>query len=312
LQVSLDQKHAGTVGADGGLSLPNIPPGSHTIDLTDGHRHKQIQKDFKAGETLVLGPPDLVLQAAKASVKITVSPASAAVSYKGTDGKPHDVRGPSVEMEEGQYTFSASAPGYNDATQPMTVVSGKPNSVSLTLVKSAHPTTAGAVKMEDWATVSGWKPDGNWYVHRGGGLVLYPTQPSSGTFIFTALRQGGGGILGKGRIQWVVGCVDSKSDYVLFGIDKRNIHRAQLSEGKKVKDSDKSTPLKAPAGKELQYNIKVEILPDRVVTSIQQGTDWIVADTWQASGLNPATGKFGFYLPGTDELYISNFTFTPR
>jgi len=312
LQVSLDQKHAGTVGADGGLSLPNIAPGNHTIDLTDGRRHKQIQKDFKAGETLVLGPQDLVLQAAKASVKITVSPANAAVSYKGPDGKPHDVRGPSVEMEEGQYTFSASAPGYNDATQPLTVASGKPNGVSLTLVKSAHPTTSGAVKMEDWATASGWKPDGNWFVHRGGGLVLYPTQPSSGTFIFTALRQGGGGILGKGRIQWVVGCVDNKSDYVLFGIDKKNIHRAQFGEGKKVKDSDKSTPLKAPAGKELQYNIKVEILPDRVVTSIQQGTDWIVADTWPASGLNPANGKFGFYLPGTDELYISNFSFTPK
>ena len=143
LQVSLDQKHAGTVGADGGLSLPNIAPGSHTIELTDGHRHKAISKDFKAGETLVLGPQDLVLQAAKASVRITVSPANAVVSYKGPDGKSHEVRGPSVEMEEGQYTFSANAAGYNDATQPTTVVSGKPNSVSLTLtLKSARSTTA--------------------------------------------------------------------------------------------------------------------------------------------------------------------------
>ena len=310
LQVSLDQKHAGSVGADGGLSLPNIAPGNHTIELTDGHRHKQIAKDFKAGETLVLGPPDVTLQAAKASVKITVSPANAAVSYKNSDGRPHEVRGGTLELEEGQYTFSGSASGYNDATQTVTIASGKPNSVALTLTpKSGHP-TSGPLTMEQWAQASGWQADGKWYVHHGGGLVLYPTLPSSGTFIFTALRQGG--FLGKGRIQWVVGCVESKSDYVLFGIDKKNIHRAELSAGKKVKDSDKSAPLKFPAGKELQYNIKVEVSPGTVVTSVQQGSEWVVADTWQASGLNPAQGKFGFYLPGTDELYISNFSFTPK
>jgi hypothetical protein len=49
-----------------------------------------------------------------------------------------------------------------------------------------------------------------------------------------------------------------------------------------------------------------------VVTSVQQGNTWVVADTWQASGLSPAQGKFGFYLPGTDELYISNFSFMPK
>ena len=310
LQVNLDQKHAGNVGNDGSLSLPNIAPGSHTIELTDGRRHKQIVKEFKAGETLALGPPDVTLQAARASVKITVSPANATVSYKNGDGKLHEVRNGAVELDEGQYTFSATAPGHNDATQTITVASGKPNNVSLTLApKSGHPAT-GPVTTEQWAKASGWQADGNWYVHRGGGLVLYPAEPSSGTFIFTVLRQGG--FLGKGRIQWVVGCVENKSDYILFGIDKKNIHRAELSGGKKVKDSDKSAPLKSPAGKELQYTIKVEVSPGSVVTSVQQGNDWIVADTWQASGLNPAQGKFGFYLPGTDELYISNFSFTPK
>ena len=313
LQVSLDQKHAGNVGGDGSLSLPGITPGSHTIELTDGRRHKQIAKEFKAGETVALGPPDVTLQVAKASVKITVSPANATVSYKGPDGKSQVVKGPSVELEEGQYTFSASAAGHNDATQTVIVTAGRPNNVTLALsTKTGRTPSAGPVKMEDWANLSGWKPDGNWYVHRGGGMVLYPAIPSSGTFIFTALRQGGGGILGKGRMQWVVGYVESTSDYVLFGIDKKNIHRAEMTAGKKVKDSDKSFPLKAPAGKEMQYTIKVEVSPSSVVTSVQQGNDWVVADTWQAAGINPSTGKFGFYLPGSDEIYISNFSFTPK
>jgi hypothetical protein len=47
-----------------------------------------------------------------------------------------------------------------------------------------------------------------------------------------------------------------------------------------------------------------------VITSVQQGEEWVVVDNW--SGAIPPTGKFGFYLPGTDELYISHFTFTPK
>ena len=44
----------------------------------------------------------------------------------------------------------------------------------------------------------------------------------------------------------------------------------------------------------------------------EQGKGWEKIDTWTASGLNPGEGKFGFYLQGTDELYISNFSFTPK
>jgi len=42
---------------------------------------------------------------------------------------------------------------------------------------------------------------------------------------------------------------------------------------------------------------------------IEQGKGWEKIDTWTASGLNPTEGKFGFYLPAKDEIYISNFSF---
>jgi hypothetical protein len=140
--------------------------------------------------------------------------------------------------------------------------------------------------------------------------VLFPAVPSSGTIVFTAMRQAG--LLGKGRIQWLVGYSDDKSNYILFGIDKKNIHRLEMAGGKKVKDSEKTIALKTAAPKELQYTVKVEISPETVVTSIRQGSDWVVVDTWPASGLNPANGKFGFYLPNNDEVYLSNFSFTPK
>jgi hypothetical protein len=62
----------------------------------------------------------------------------------------------------------------------------------------------------------------------------------------------------------------------------------------------------------LEFTLRVDISSDSVATYVQQGGDWEKVATLPASGLNPTGGKFGFYLPGTDELYISNFSFTPK
>ena len=162
--------------------------------------------------------------------------------------------------------------------------------------------------MDQWAAQLGWKLENGWYAHRGGGLVLYPTVPSAGTFVFTAQRQTG--VFGKGRIQWVVGCVEDKSNFILFGLSKANIYRAEIVGGKRQYETSGS--LKNTPEKELAFTVKIDISSDSVVTYIDHGKGWEKIDTWTASGLNPAEGKFGFYLPGTDELYISNFIFNPR
>jgi hypothetical protein len=161
--------------------------------------------------------------------------------------------------------------------------------------------------MEQWAAMSGWKSEEGWYVHTGGGLVLFPAVPSAGSFVFSAHRQAGA--FGKGRIQWVVGCVEDKSNYILFGIDKKNIHYAQVVGGKKQKEE--SAALKTQA-KDLEFSLRVDVSPDSVATFVENGKGWELISTLPVSGLSPATGKFGFYLPGTDELYISNFSFTPK
>ncbi|HUJ21200.1 MAG TPA: PEGA domain-containing protein, partial [Bryobacteraceae bacterium] len=260
-----------------------------------------------------LGPAEIILQGAKVPVRLSVSPAGATVSYKGADNQSHPVTGPTVELEEGQYTFTASAPGHADASQVVAVAAGKNNTVSLTLTAAKKvPARTGPVAFEEWAAATGWKHEGDWWLHRGGNAVLYPAVPTAGTFIFTALRQGH--LLGTGRLQWVLNYAIEKSSYVLFGVDKKNIHRAEFEGGKKVKDSDANESLKtaAAAGKDLQYSIKIEVSSDSVVTSVQaQGGNWVTVDTWRPSGCNPAEGKFGFYLPGSDEIYISNFSFTP-
>jgi serine/threonine-protein kinase len=304
-QIKLDQRPSGTVGSDGSFTLPNIAPGAHTIEIAG---YKPFSKAFKAGDTVQIGQGDLVAQLARVTVRLAVTPANATVTYKGADGRVHDVHGPAIELEEGQYTFTATAASHTPESQIVTVAAGKSNTVTLNL-PAAGPIGAktGPQTMEQWATASGWKLENGWYLHRGGSLVLYPPVPSSGTFVFSARRSGGA--FGRNRIQWVAGCFEDKSDYVLFGIDKKSIHHALVSAGKKQKEE--SAPLKA-ATKELEYTLRVEVSSAGVTTYVQQEGAWEKVDSWSASGLNPANGKFGFYLPGSDEIYISNFSFTPK
>jgi serine/threonine protein kinase len=305
-QVKLDQKSIGTVDADGSFSGPNIAPGNHSIEIAG---YKPITKSFKAGETVTVAQSDLVVQVTKVTVKVTVTPPGAAVTYKGSDGKPHEVHSPTVELEEGQYTFTATSASHTGEPQTVTVGPGRPNAVVLTLTSNRPvPIPTGPITMEQWASQSGWKQENGWFVHRGGSLVLYPTGSSAGTFVFSARRSAGA--FGRNRIQWVAGCFDEKSDYVLFGIDKKSIHRVPVVAGKRQKEDSQS--LKSTA-KDLSYTLKVEISSASVTTYLhQEDGSWEQIDSWVASGLNPASGKFGFYLPGTDEVYISNFTFSPK
>jgi len=302
-QVKVDQRPAGTVDTGGGLSVPEISPGNHTIEITG---YKPITKPFKAGETVTVGQSDLVPQVTKVAVKLMVTPANATISYKGPDGRQHEAHLPTVELDEGQYTFTATAPSRTPESIVVAVGPGKANLVTLNLPQANVPAKTAAVSMETWAAQSGWKLESGWYVHRGGGLVLYPVQPSGGTFVFSARRQGG---VFNHRIEWAVGCLDNTSDYIRFGIDKKSIHRAAVTGGKKQKEE--TEPLKSQA-KELEFTLRIDISAAGITTFVQGDGGWEKIDSWPASGLNPANGKFGFYLPGTDEVYISNFAFTPK
>jgi hypothetical protein len=52
--------------------------------------------------------------------------------------------------------------------------------------------------------------------------------------------------------------------------------------------------------------------PDHVVHRIKNGNDWLTLDSWTEPGRIFSDGKFGFYIPGNDEISISDFTFRPN
>jgi hypothetical protein len=57
-------------------------------------------------------------------------------------------------------------------------------------------------------------------------------------------------------------------------------------------------------------SIQVEVSADGVVHKLLQGEQWTTVDRWQESAL--AKGKFGFHIPGRDEVALSHFSFLPR
>jgi len=96
VQVKVDQRPAGAIGADGNLSVPEISPGSHTIEIAG---YKAITRSFKVGDTVRIAQSDLIPQVTKVTVKLVVTPPNATVTYKGPDGRSHEAHTP-LELEE--------------------------------------------------------------------------------------------------------------------------------------------------------------------------------------------------------------------
>jgi len=87
--VLIDQLTAGTVQADGTLTLSSISPGEHIIELRKDHfKARQIRKHFVAGSAVSLTASDTVLEAALGALKITFAPADAQITMTKPKATP--------------------------------------------------------------------------------------------------------------------------------------------------------------------------------------------------------------------------------
>ena len=125
--------------------------------------------------------------------------------------------------------------------------------------------------------------------------------PTSGTFIFSAL-------LNKGhRLQWFFHYTDEKN-YELFQMDENNFYRSVVRNG----DTTEAVKLPFKTDKKKPRTFQVTVTPNRILHQIQQNSSWVDLDSWSEPGENLSSGNFGFYLPGGDEIGISNFGFYPE
>jgi hypothetical protein len=272
---------------------------------------RRLERTFRAGQTIALGGSDVVLAAALGSVKLTRTPADAAVAYHRADEQQtHELKENQLDLPPGTYVFTARASGFTEHSERVQVNAGETHPVELTLAKAiaaapvvAAPKVSGMADFED---AGAWSFQNGLWTHKGAGFI--PFKLTNGTFAFTVQLLHGGNLLRGGRIRWAVQYVDAKN-YDLFELDKKYLWSKVIIAGKTFERDKHEHGL---SDKEKSYAIQIEATPERLVHRLKKGDAWTVLDTWAEPGRDFTQGKFGFLVQGSDEIGLSDFQFTPK
>ncbi len=164
----------------------------------------------------------------------------------------------------------------------------------------AAPTTAPAPS----AVNNSIQIDGE-QVRKGGGFVPYHIPRTAGHYTFTAQARKGG-FFKHGKLQWYAGFQDSEN-YVLFTLDGKHASLREVRDGKSTEVS--RIPFSSDSNDWVQVDLAVK--PDSVDARVKlPDTGWNDVGAVSDSGWDFTQGKVGFYIPGTDEIAISNFRFS--
>lgn len=285
--VLVDQNPVGTIQADGTLSVSTVNPGDRIVELRkDRFKPRQVRKHFVAGAAITLAAADAALEAASSELKITFSPADANVAIAKDEFLKVVSSGVPLSLPPGTYTLTARTAERFTRSATFEVVAGQSKSLDLSLAPSG---------MSKWDDPGAWKHEGDAYTRKGGDFVLYGVVPASGTFVFSAMP--------KGRlIQWVLNYAGPKN-YMLFQLDDKNFYRCAIRNGQKTDEI--IVPHKGD--KKSFRMLQVRVSPNEIVHLIKDGDSWTVLDRWTQPVANLSAGKFGFYLPGNEQVALSSF-----
>jgi hypothetical protein len=287
-EVRVDQESIGHVQDDGSFHAASILPGDHVVELRkEGFNPKQIKEHFTAGATVSLGGAEATLEIAKGTLRVTFTPPDASVTLTRA-GEPaiRITSGNTVSVAPGTYTLTAITADHTQNTV-VQVVAGQLKTLDLSLAPG---------DMTNWEIPGGWRPDGGVFIRKGGGLVLYKTSPTSGTFVFSVMLRKGH------RLQWVLNCKDDKN-YLLFQTDEESLSRSVVNSG----EATEAARIPYRSDRKRFRTFQVRISTGEIVTQVLEGQNWKVLDRVVMPGVDLSSGKFGFLIPGSDELALSNF-----
>jgi len=143
-------------------------------------------------------------------------------------------------------------------------------------------------------------------VRKGGGFVPYHVPKVAGHYSFQA--QGRiGGFLKHSKLQWYAGYLDPEN-YVLFTVDGKHATIRRIHDGKAEQVS--KIPFDIDSNQWVQVYLSVE--PDSIKAQIKTPeSPWHdLGSVTSESGQKFTEGKVGFYIPGNDEIAVSNFRFS--
>jgi hypothetical protein len=286
--VLVDQTLVGTIQPDGTLSVSIVNPGEHSVELRkEGFKPRQFKEHFVAGTAISLAAADAALEATLGELRITFSPPDANVALVKGELLKIVSSGVPLNLAPGVYTLTARTAERFTRTSTLEVIAGQSKAVDLSLAPSG---------MSKWDDPGAWKREGDAFTRKGGDFVLYGVVPATGTFGFSAMPA-------KGRVlQWVLNYSDPKN-YVLFQMDDKNFYRTVIHNGEKRDEiivPDRSN-------KKSLRTFQIRVSPAEIVHQVKDGNSWTVLDRWTQPGTNLGQGKFGFYLPGSDQITVSSF-----
>jgi tetratricopeptide (TPR) repeat protein len=286
--VLVDQTLVGTIQPDGTLSVSTVNPGDHTVELRkERFKPRQFKKHFVAGGGISLAAADATLEAAGGELKITFAPADAKVAIVKGDLLTIVSSGVPLNLAPGTYTLTARTADRFTRSSTLELVAGQSKTLDLSLAPNG---------MSKWVDAGAWKHEKDAFVRQGGDFVLFGVVPTSGSFAFSAM-------VTKGHLlQWVFNYTDPKN-YVLFQMDENNFYRSVIRNGKK------SDEIIVPdKGDKKSFRVlHIRVSPTEIVHQIGHGDSWTVLDRWTQPGANLSLGKFGFYIPGNDQVAVSGF-----
>jgi hypothetical protein len=254
-----------------------------------------VTRDFTAATPVVLSASELGLRGAAAPIEFLADPDTAV--RVSQDGQPvQQFTGPATfALPNGSYEARAEGPAGVAIMQRFTVGAGGARSVDLRGVPSGVERFGAGT----------WTLRDSWYTRRGGGVVLYDRTAPEHAITFTVRRNRGGLFRGGQRVRWVVGYVD-RGNYVRFELDDDRLYRIEVIDGK---ERTSETRHRIPDVD--QVHISIQAAGNRLLQqfNVPGGTGWTTLDNWARS--TPFEGRFGFYLPGDEEVQMMNFQYRP-
>jgi PEGA domain-containing protein len=301
-RVVLDER-AFDAPADGVLQTP-VSPGEHSLEMSrPGYKSKTLRFSARAGQTIAFAANEVSLKdAATGRISIPSRTPAAAVVVLRKENAEYPVNGREAEIPEGLYTLVATAAGFREQVRSVKIAADAPATLDVKLLAIPQP-----VRMEGWDDAAAWKQENGWYSHKGGNFVMFRSSSPSGTVEFIARRKGRALPLFKGgQVRWVANYVDARN-YDLYELDGQKLSWQRFVNGQ-------PGPAKqAPHGikiKDDTYRVMLDVGTSPETGKIFDGSAWRPLPVLAAASTNSA-GRFGFYLPGNDELWLSGFVFKP-
>jgi len=294
-RVSIDGAPVGTVGADGRFQYTSVKPGRHTVVFSrDSYEPVTLSRDFTAARPVQVATADVTFRPAAVVVEF-LADAGTNITVSQGDQTLHQFAGPTqLPLAEGTYQVVARGPANLPTTETVLVTPGAATTVDLRNIASG---------IEQFET-GGWTQAENWFTRRGGGFVLYKRTAPRARIAFTVKPDRSRNPFSSGpRVKWVLAFVDVRN-YVLAELSNDALYRTEIVNG--ARRELPRIAHKIPSSGEFVH-LSVEVSDSQIVHQFNAGSGWQVLDTWNRT--TPAEGRFGFYLPGSETLEVSNFRY---